>query len=161
MVRAAASWPNPHTTLFFLPPEDPYSPIRSSNSSPHGVISTSSLSEVVSLPLVCTVSKQISKLIPVYNCTPSRPAGRRAASAGGDGSRDARTGPGPTRTRCDTPPTARLRRGRPLTTGHVPSHLQMCSSSGATSRICRFRTEELRRPALTPWLLIWDSYAQS
>jgi len=42
--------------------------------------------------------------------------GSSAAAAGGDGAREARTGSRLTLTRCDTPVTTRLRRGRPLTT---------------------------------------------
>jgi hypothetical protein len=48
--------------------------------------------------------------------TRPRPRQAVAAAAGEDGAREARTGPKPTRTRCDTFATARLRRGRPLTT---------------------------------------------
>jgi hypothetical protein len=42
--------------------------------------------------------------------TRPRPRQAAAAAAGGDGAREARTGPRLTRTRCDTPATARLRR---------------------------------------------------
>jgi hypothetical protein len=48
----------------------------------------------------------------------------RPVAVGGDGSREARMGPGPTRTRCDTPATALLCRVRPLTKGHRRSELR-------------------------------------
>jgi hypothetical protein len=48
--------------------------------------------------------------------TRPRPRQAAAAAAGGDGAREARTGPRQSQTCCDTPATARLRRGRPLTT---------------------------------------------
>ena len=46
------------------------------------------------------------------NPTPPPPGGRVGHRRG----REARTGPRPTQTHCDPPATARLRRGRPLTT---------------------------------------------
>jgi hypothetical protein len=54
------------------------------------------------------------------NSTPNgnhrpRPRQVAAAAAGGDGARETTTGPRLTRTCCDTPATARLCRGRPLT----------------------------------------------
>jgi hypothetical protein len=48
--------------------------------------------------------------------TQHRPHQAAAGAAGGDGAWEARTVPRPTQTRSDTPATARLRRGRPLTT---------------------------------------------
>jgi hypothetical protein len=48
--------------------------------------------------------------------TRPRPRQAAAAAAGGDGAWEARTGPRQMQTCCDTPATARLRRGRPLTT---------------------------------------------
>jgi hypothetical protein len=47
--------------------------------------------------------------------TRPRPRQVAAAAAGGDGARETTTGPRLTRTCCDTPATARLCRGRPLT----------------------------------------------
>jgi hypothetical protein len=52
---------------------------------------------------------------PPRNGDPTRLRRAVAAAAGGDGAREATTGPGPTRTRGDTLATARLRRNRPLT----------------------------------------------
>jgi hypothetical protein len=63
-------------------------------------------------PLSCPTPP---KLHPAMGTRP-RPRQAAAAAAGGDGAREARTGPRQTRTRCNTPATARLRRGRPLTT---------------------------------------------
>ena len=48
--------------------------------------------------------------------TRPRPRQEATAAAGGDGAWEARTGPRPTQTCSDTPATARLRRGHPLTT---------------------------------------------
>jgi hypothetical protein len=48
--------------------------------------------------------------------TRPRPRQAAAAAAGGDGAREARTGPRLTQTRCDTPATVSLRRDSPLMT---------------------------------------------
>jgi hypothetical protein len=84
------SWPTPHTTPFFPPPEDPF-------------------------PVL------LRKLRPAMGTRP-RPRRAAAAASGGDGARESRMVLWPTRTRCDTPATARLRRGRPLTTRHPSGH---------------------------------------
>jgi hypothetical protein len=57
------------------------------------------------------------QLHPAMGTRPS-PRQAAAAAAGGDWAWEARTGPRPTQTCSDTPATARLRRGRPLTTLH-------------------------------------------
>jgi len=64
--------------------------------------------------------------------TRPRPRQAAAAAAGGDGAWEARTGPRQTQTCCDTPATARLRRGRPLTT--LQSTKQQPATAGAVER---------------------------
>jgi hypothetical protein len=99
-----------------------------------------------SFVLGTAVINKTSRSYSVKLGTRPRPRQAAAAVAGGDGAREARTGSRPKRTCCDTPATARLRRGRPLTT--LQPTKRQPATTGAVELGGRITTRSVPGPLL-------------